>query len=240
MTSKSRLSEAVWTGFTESLRFIVVPIILVDLVTSNYPGLETAFIDNLEMFIMFFGGMIVASGVLEVTHRPGTYKRLLFGLTALIFVGMWLFVVFGGGIAEFAYGPYFVSFDMSKIVYIILIGLSLKSVLVVMTFSNSRREEIERARKRRLELAQKQRAAVAANKRAQAAAAARAAPMVFHELDSAEFDVTADDDVGYTPAPYMKDLPKGMKICEVCGAQSPTKFYVCRNCGAWFPNDSVV
>src|SRR3989339_1251111 len=116
MSGKGRLSDAVWTAFTEALRFIVVPLVLVDLVTSNYPQLSTAFMSEIGTFVMFFGGMIVASSTLEAIHRPGTYKRLLFGMCGLAFVGMGMFVIFGGGIAEFSYGPYFVRFDITKIV----------------------------------------------------------------------------------------------------------------------------
>ncbi len=235
---KSRVSDAVWTAFTESLRFIVVPLILLDLVTSHYPQLATAFMSQIEGFVFFFGGMIVASSTLETMHRPGTYKRLLFGMCALIFVGMWLFVVFGGGVAEFSYGPYFVQFDLTKIVYIVLGGVSLKALLVYLTFSVNRKAEVERARKRRVSEAEKARA-VAAHAARRRTPRAHPSPS-FSDLSAAEFDVTADHEVGFTPAPYMKDLPKGMKICEVCGVQSPTKDYVCKNCGSWFPADSVI
>lgn len=238
MTRKSRLSDAVWTAFTESLRFIVVPLILVDLVTSNYPQLSTAFMPQIEAYVLFFGGMIVASSTLEAVHMPGTFKRLLFGMCALAFVCMWLFIIFGGGLVEFSYGPYFVQFDITMIVYIVLAGVSLKALLVWMTFSTNRRAELERARKRRVEGAEKARARSQAAMRAKVSRAS--APPAFESLLSAEYDVTADDSVGYTPAPFMKDLPKGMKICETCGAQSPTKDYVCRNCGSWFPADSVI
>lgn len=238
MSGKSRTSDAVWTAFTESLRFIVVPLILIDLVASNYPQLATAFMPQIVTLVIFFGGMIVASSTLESAHRPGTYKRLLFGLCALVFVCMWLFIIFGGGVVEFTYGPYFVVFDMTMIVYIVLGGILLKGVLVYMTFSVNRRAEIERARKHRVEVAERDRAQTAKMKAAKARPSVRT--LSFEDMSSTEYDVTADDAVGYTPAPYMKDLPKGMKVCEVCGAQSPTKVYVCKNCGSWFPSESVI
>jgi ribosomal protein L40E len=236
--SKSRVSDAVWTAFTEALRFVVVPLILVDLVTSNYPQLTTAFMPDITVFVMFFGGMIVASSTLEAVHRPGTYKRMLFGLVAVAFVGMWLYILFGGGVVEFTYGPYFVQFDISKLVYIILGGVALKGVLVYVTFSVHRRAEVQREERARAEQAEMLRSQTAKARRAKVS---RQAPSPsFGSMSSAEFDVTADDAVGYTPAPYAKDIPTGMKICEVCGAQSRTKDYVCRNCGSWFPTDSVI
>lgn len=236
MSRGKRLSDAVWTAFSEALRFIIVPLVLVDLVTSNYPQLATAFMDNIEMYVMFFGGMIVASSTLEAVHRVGTYKRLLFGLCALVLVAVWLFVVLGGGVAEFTYGPYFVQFDMTKLVYIVIGGISLKGLLVVMTFSHGRRVELEQARKRRVEEAERTRIQSARARRT-LRPTGRVTP--FEHLSPAEFEVTADDAIGYTPAPHLRDLPKGVKICEVCGAQSPTKDYVCKNCGSWFPPDSV-
>ncbi|MBE0517885.1 MAG: hypothetical protein IH630_01510 [Thermoplasmata archaeon] len=240
MTRKNRVSDAVWTSFTEALRFVIVPLILVDLVTNNYPQLSTTFMPNIEMFVVFFGGMIVASSTLEAIHRPGTYKRMLFGITALIFVCMWLFIIFGGGIAQFYFGPYFVEFDMTKIVYVILFGISLKSLLIMMTFTTSRNAEIERARKHRVELAKKRQDETAMHARVVRKASATPRHGAFERLIQAEFDVTADDEVGFTSGPHPRDLPKGIKVCEVCGVQSPTKDYVCKNCGAWFPKDTVI
>ncbi len=239
MTRKNRVSDAVWTAFTEALRFVIVPLILVDLVTSNYPQLTTVFMADIEMLVVFFGGMIVASSTLEAVHRPGTYKRMLFGITALVFVGLWLFMIFGGGIAQFYFGPYFVEFDMTKIVYIVLFGLSLKSLLIVMTFTSSRKSEIERSRKQRVERAKKRQDEMATHARAVKKATVAPQHGPFESLIREEFDVTADDEVGYTSAPHLKDLPKGMKMCEICGAQAPDKDYVCKNCGAWFPRETV-
>jgi hypothetical protein len=211
--------------------------VLVNLVTQHYPQLATAFMENIKVYVIFFGGMIVASSTLEVAYRPGSYKRLLFGLSAIAFICMWFFVIFGGGVAEIQYGPYFVRFDMTYLVYIILVGLSLKGLLVLATFSEHRRIEEERARKRRVELA-KARAAAARAKKAETVAA-HTPRMSFGDMLRAEFEVSADDEIGYAPGMPPRPTPKGMKVCEVCGAKAPTKDYVCRNCGGWFSSDSI-
>jgi hypothetical protein len=204
----------------------------VNLITENYPQLATAFMPQIKMYVMFFGGMIVATSTLEAAHRPGTYTRLLFGLFAIAFVCLWFFVVFGGGIAELTYGPYFVRFDMSKIVYIVMVGLSLKGLLVVSTFSDFKEAEKEHARKRRLEQIEKR------------ARASRPPPppqprsTSFASLKPEAFEVTADDDVEHSTSMPPRPVAKGMKVCEVCGAEAPVKDYVCRNCGEWFSSDS--
>ncbi|HUS56621.1 MAG TPA: hypothetical protein VMY17_01205 [Thermoplasmata archaeon] len=226
-----------WTGFTETLRFIVVPFVLINMVTQHYPQLGTAFMENIKMYVIFFGGMIVASSTLEAIYRPGSYKRVLFGLSAIAFICMWFFVIFGGGVAEIHYGPYFIRFDMTYLVYIILVGLSLKSLLVLATFSEHRRIEEERARKRRVELA-KARAAAARSKRTESVAE-RTPRISFGDMLRAEFEVSADDEIGSAPGMPPRPTPKGMKVCEVCGAKAHTKDYVCRNCGGWFPSDSI-
>lgn len=203
-----------------------------NLISENYPQLATAFMPQIRMYVLFFGGMIVASSTLEVVHRPGTYTRLLFGLFAIAFVCLWFFVVFGGGVAELTYGPYFVRFDMSKIVYIVMLGLSLKGFLVVSTFSDFKEAEKERARKERLEQVEKK------------ARASRPPPTpqprsrLFESLKPTAFEVTADDDVEHAQSMPPRPVAKGMKVCEVCGAEAPVKDYVCRNCGEWFPSDS--
>jgi hypothetical protein len=204
----------------------------VNLITENYPQLATAFMPDIKMYVLFFGGMIVASSTLEAAHRPGTHIRLVFGLFAIAFVCLWFFVVFGGGIAEISYGPYFVRFDMSKIVYIIIIGLSLKGLLVVSTFSDFKEAEKERVRKRRLELAEKKASG------SRPLPTPRPRPSAFASMRRAEFDVTADDDIDHAPSMPARPVAKGMKVCEVCGAEAPVKDYVCRNCGEWFHSDS--
>ncbi|HIH02064.1 TPA: hypothetical protein HA259_08400 [Thermoplasmata archaeon] len=210
----------------------MIPLVLVDLITDNYPQLATAFMSDIKMYVMFFGGMIVASSTLEVAHRPGTHLRMVFGLSAIAFVCLWFFVVFGGGIAEITYGPYFVKFDMSKIVYIIIFGLSLKSLLVVSTFSDFKEAEMERARKRRLEAAEKR----ARASRPKPPPQPRSSP--FASMRRAAFEVTADDEIDHAQAMPPRPAAKGMKVCEICGAEAPVKDYVCRNCGEWFQSDS--
>ncbi len=221
-----------WTAFMETIRFIIVPLVLVDMVVENYPQLATAFMSDIEMYIMFFGGMIVATSTLEAANRPGTLKRLMFGLTAVAFVCLWFFVVFGGGVAELTYGPYFVRFDITKIVYIVIFGLSLKGLLVLSVFADHRHSEKERVIKLKAERASKK------------AEGSRPVPppqprtTSFANLKKEEFDVTADDQIGYAPAMPPRPLAEGKKVCAVCGAEASEKDYVCRNCGEWFSTEN--
>ncbi|UCE91790.1 MAG: hypothetical protein JSV90_01155 [Methanobacteriota archaeon] len=233
MKRKGRVPDTVWTAFMETIRFIIVPLVLIDLITENYPQLATAFMSDIRMYIVFFGGMIVTSSTLEAANRPGTYKRMLFGLSAISFVCLWFFVVFGGGIAEFSYGPYFVRFDLSMIVYLVIFGLSLKGLLVISTFKDYREGELERARERRAEFARKM---VAATRLP--APPRRRAP-AFSTMVSTAFEVSVDDMIGHEPEMPPRPVAKGRKVCEICGAEAAIKDYVCRNCGEWFPSDSA-
>jgi len=220
-------ADAIWTAFTEGIRFIAVPLVLLDLVTSHYPQLTTAFLPDIEMYVCFIGGMIVASSTLESYHRPGTYKRMLFGLSALAFVCLWMFAIFGGGVAEFSYPPYLVSFDMSKVVYIILIGLSLKGLLVVQTFSTYRASELARERKAADERA-------AARRKLTRQSASRSSPSAaFASYRRMEFSVTPDDEVGFAERLPTARLGPGQMACPICGHVCPVESHVCENCGAW-------
>jgi hypothetical protein len=238
MAQRNRTSDAVWTAFTETIRFIVIPLVLVELVTKNYPQLSTAFMPNIVEYTLFFGGMIVAASTLEVANKPGTYKRLLFGLSTLAFVALWLFVILGGGIVQFSYGPYVIWFDMSKIVMIMIAGIGLKSLLVIEVYNVNKgileRQERERQREEHME----RKALAAASRKAASDAAALHS---FSSMSRASYHVTADDDVGYTE-------PKGAtagegetaryKTCSVCGERAPESSYVCMSCGAWFSKES--
>ncbi len=237
MSSKGRVSDAVWTAFTEGIRFIVIPIVLVDLISNNYPDLTHAFMPDIGMYILFFGGMITAASTLEAANRPGTFKRLMFGLFALASVCLWLFVILGGGVATFQYGPYFVRFDMSKIVLIMLVGVSLKGLLVVSTYTTHKSylEEKERQQKAELRAAREQEAA-----RKKLVAKQKASGPSLSRMSKVAFQVTADDSVGYVPEERVAkqthhvERTLATKTCPVCGAKASAKENVCRSCGAWF------
>jgi len=243
MRQRSRLSDATWTAFTEAIRYVVVPIVLVRLITNNYPQLKTAFLPEIETYILFLGGMITAASTLEMANKPGTFKRMLFGISALGFVCLWLFVIFGGGIASFSYGAYFVRFDMSKIVYIMLFGISLKGLLVISTYSTHKRYLEEQERQKRREVLQEKAAA-----RPKLATKRRPAVPVFSSMSRVAYEVTPDDSVGYfTPRPPAPPQAHGTpaqrtlayKQCPICGAKASLKETTCKKCGAWFPKDSL-
>ena len=241
MRPRSRLSDSVWTAFTETIRFIVVPIVLVDLINTSYPALSTAFMPDIVQYIMFFGGMITAASTLEAANKPGTFKRLLFGLSALAFVCLWLFVILGGGVATFEYGPYFVRFDMSKIVLIMLFGISLKGLLVVSTYTSHKSylEEKERHQKAEMRAAREHEAA-----RKSLVAKQRTSGPTLSRMSKVAFQVTGDDSVGYSsgePASkqqHRHERTLASKTCPVCGAKASPKESMCKNCGAWFEHGS--
>jgi len=233
---RSRASDAIWTAFTEVIRFVVVPYVLVDLITSNYPDLETAFMPEIRLYIVFFGLMIASASTLEAANRMGTFKRMLFGLSSLAFICLWLFVIFGGGIASFRWGQYYVEFDMSKIVYIMLAGVSLKAILVVDTYSVHRHtikedEALERLRSERRRTAA----------RKQAIARRAASEPSFSTLSRVQYRVTPDDEVGFSPEatrqrahqPPAQEVAGPSAECSICGEPVRSTDTVCKNCGAW-------
>ncbi len=214
---RSRLSDSIWTFFTETIRFIVVPLVLIDLVRSSWPQLSTAFIGNIVEYTLFFGGLVVAASTLEVMNKPGTFKRMFFGMSGLAFLCLWLFVVFGGGVASFTYHQYFVKFDMSKVVYIMLIGISLRGLLVMRTYSDNRHL-----------IAEPPKPAAKSPKRA----TRKPATPAFGAMSQVAYQVTGDDDVGSSPRPPMAaSEPSG--TCPVCGAEVSPGSRSCSQCGAW-------
>lgn len=236
MKHRTPASDAIWTAFSEGIRFVVVPLVLVHLVKTNFPALETPFMANVETYIIFFGGMIVAASTIEAANKPGTFKRLLFGLSALAFVGMWLYVVFGGGVSRFTYAPYQVEFDITKIVYIMLVGVSLKGVRVLDLYSQNRHAVKEEEAEERRDLA---RARTEAREKAKAKRK-RAAPAM-SGMAKVAFEVTPDDDVGYSQPSAEPESPRSTaaassaraRECPVCGERVRSTDTMCKNCGAW-------
>lgn len=238
LSERSRLSDATWTAFTEAIRFVVVPVVLVSLVTTHYPDLTTVFMPEIETYILFFGGMIVGASTLEAINRPGTYKRMLFGLAALAFVCLWLFVIFGGGIAQMKYQAFTVKFDMSKIVYIMLFGISLKGLLVISTFSSNRSKITDEVRRDEQDNA----LAATAVRRSPPRKRKPAQPS-FSNMSRVAFQVTPDDAIGFSPPPPSPMRPArrtlAYKECPICGARAEHSETTCKNCGAWFPKESI-
>ena len=237
MRERNRLSDATWTAFTQAISYIVVPVVIVNLVTDRFPDLTTAFTAEIKTYILFFGGMITASSALEAINKPGTYKRMLFGLTALAFICMWLFVIFGGGIAEYTYQAFIVRFDMSKIVYIMLFGVSLKALLVYSTFSAGRSNIVEQKRRESAEATPRKAAPRPHSSRH------KPADPAFSNMSKVDFQVTPDDSVGFAPPPPQPQKPVqrtlAYKECQICGARAAPRETTCKNCGAWFPKDSI-
>lgn len=244
MSHRSRLSDSVWTAFTEAIRFVVVPLALIELVTSNYPLLTTPFMPYIREYVLFFGAMVVAASTLEAMNRPGTFKRLLFGLSALAFVGLWLAVLFGGGIAEFTYGPYHFRLDLTKLVYIMLVGISLKALLVVDTYTVHKPQLAEEAARKRREESGARRAVARTRK---AAHQVKHTPSL-ESMTKVAFEVTPDISVGYSsppapdeplsPAPPPPEAAVRHRTCPICGERVRSSESICPNCGAWLTRDS--
>jgi len=226
---RSRVSDSVWTFFTETIRFVVVPLVLIDLVKTNWPQLSTAFLGNILEYTLFFGGLIVAASTLEVMNRPGTFKRMFFGLSSLAFLCLWLFVVFGGGIASFTYYPYLVKFDMSKIVYIMLLGIALKGLLVVRIYSDNKHLIVEQK-----ETKQGGVFLGVGRPLPNKPVARRTATHAFGAMSRVAYEVTGDEDVGsavHSRPPIGSTEAAG--VCPVCGASVGPKDPMCPSCGAW-------
>ncbi len=219
--ARSRISDTVWTLFTETIRFIVVPLVLIDLVTHTWPQLSTAFLGNIVPYTLGFGALIVAASTLEVANKPGTFKRMFFGISALAFLALWLFVVFGGGIASFSMYPYTFRFDMSKIVYIMLIGISLKALLIFRTYADNKHLVMQE---------EKAKAASASQHRIPR----RTTSTEFGSMARVAYQVTGDDDVGYSSSRPPIDAPDAAAgRCPVCGNEVGSGDRSCPYCGAW-------
>ncbi len=215
---RSRVSDTVWTLFTETIRFIIVPIVLIDLVRTNWPQLSTAFLGDIVPLTLGFGALIVAASTMEVANKPGTFKRMFFGLSSLAFLALWLFVIFGGGIAAFTYYPYSFRFDMSKIVYIMLIGISLKALLIHRTYADNKH------------LIKVEKPPESPKKRQP-----RRASSEFGSMSSMAYQVTSDDDVGYSSARPPIESPESQAVgrCPVCNNEVRPGDRACPYCGAW-------
>lgn len=215
---KRRRIAVTITFFAEAIRFIIIPLILLMLVLSQFPLLTPDMAARIPRSLILFGGMVALFSAMEAYFPKGTYLKMIFGLLSVATLCGWFWSIFNGEELTFPYGRANIAINIVDLMLVIIAAISLKGLLHVTSFmaasEENRRREATLVRKR------EERAATRARK----------------------FEVIPDNDVhesGFLHWYHEIELeepppPEDMlTTCPVCFREVQDTEKICPDCGAW-------
>jgi len=142
--------------FSEAVRFVIIPLILLELIMGNFPLITPAMASRIARNLIIFGGLTALFSSLEAYFPRGSWLKMFFGILSIATLCTWFWAIFEGREISFSYGPVFIEIDVVDLVLLIIIAISLKGMLHVLKFLIASREQRAREeaeeRKRREEV----------------------------------------------------------------------------------------
>ncbi len=194
--------------FSEVIRFIIIPLVLLDVIMSYYPLLTHDTASWLASHLLVIGIFVALFVAMETYFPKGSYLKLIFGILAVVTLCVWFWFLLQTGTIGFPMGSIFISINVVGLATVILIAVALKGLLPVGQFIIARKD------------LQEKRDAAAAAASAESAVEPSPAP-----VPSVIPGQTSKDE----PPP-----PDDFKaVCPVCKSRIPANVDVCPKCGAW-------
>lgn len=196
--------------FSEIVRFVIIPLVLLDVIMSYYPLLSHETSTWLASHLLVIG-MFVALFIAMETYFPrGSYLKLTFGIFAVATLAVWFWFLLETGSIQFPFGPISISINVFALALVILFAVALKGLLPVAQFILVRDEM-----RKKIEVSTS-----AAEPSEEIASAAAVTPVAeSHSQDSVAEEPPPPDDFLVT--------------CPVCNSKISASQDVCPNCGAW-------
>ena len=205
---KRRLAATI-AFFSEAVRFIVLPLLLLYIIMSNFPILtpEASF-RRMATSMMLFGGLIAFSSSMEAYFPLGTKLKMIFGVISIATLCAWFWFLFSKENIVIPFGSLVITIDLLGLLLLILFALALRGLLPVGQYLTAREEQRKKAAK----------AAVPKHIIREAAPAQRAVYIATIE-PSEELEPPPPDDFTVE--------------CPSCGLRISPRDDVCPFCGAW-------
>ena len=205
--------------FSEAVRFIVIPLVLLYVIMYNFPmlRLESTF-SQMANSLIIFGGLIALFASLEAYFQMGSILRMIFGVLAVVVLCAWFWFIFTGKDMTFPYEQVTVSLDIVGLILVILIAVSLKGILPIAQFFLAK-DELQRKKQKKAEAAAMKAKRGTGRKRVESPAAT-----ALHWIK--EPDEPDDDKEPPPPDDFF------MK-CPVCKSAISSSENMCPHCGAW-------
>jgi len=199
--------------FSELIRFVIIPLILIDVIMSYYPLLSQETASWLASHLLVIGAFVALFVAMETYFPRGSWLKLIFGIFAVVTLCVWFWFLLDTGSLEFPFGPLSISINIIGLITVILVAVALKGLLPVAQFIVAR-EEMKRKR-----MASASAAGESTSGPAPAPVPAAPAPSVSSSASSAEEEPPPPDDF--------------LVSCPVCKSKISASKDVCPNCGAW-------
>jgi len=214
---KRRQMAASISFFSEAIRFIIIPLVLIELVINQFPLLTPEMSVRIANNLILFGGLVAIFSGLEAYFQRGTKIKMLFGLLSITTLCVWFWAIFSGGGLSFPYGPLNILIDASALVLLIIFAISLKGLHHIFRYLIAR-EELKQEEAKEQAIREKRRVPMRA--------------------------VVADDAIHEPSFLYWYHEPEPphpatySRRCPVCLCGVSTEDRICPDCGAWIRDES--
>lgn len=207
---RKRRIAATIAFFSEAIRFIVLPLMILYLVISNFPFLipETVFRQAATSLIMF-GGIIAFSSSMEAYFPLGSKLKMIFGVISIATLCAWFWFLFSKEIIVITFGSLVITLDLFGLSMVILFAVSLKGLLPIGQYMMAR----EQARRKRSEKRP------VSDRFPRGSSPASLISYIGEARPSQEFEPPPPEDF--------------IAYCPICGAGIPPEADICPCCGAW-------
>jgi len=199
--------------FSELIRFVIIPLILIDVIMSYYPLLSQETATWLASHLLVIGAFVAVFVAMETYFPKGSWLKLMFGIFAVATLCVWFWFLLDTGSIEFPFGPLSISINIIGLAIVILIAVALKGLLPVAQFIVAREE-----------MKQKSKASAAMAGEPAPGSAPASAPVTPSPIRSPTDSSTEEE-----PPPPDDFLVS----CPMCKSKIPASKDVCPNCGAW-------
>lgn len=199
--------------FSEIIRFIIIPLVILDVIMGFYPLLTSTTAAHMANNIMIFGGLVALFVALETFFPRGSKIRLFFGILAIATLCAWFWFLLTSPSMSFPFGPLNVSIDITGVALLILAAIALKALIPVAQYLAAKDD---------------------ARRRMAAAAAAGAGVMPLPPSPAQAVPGTMRDASRVRTNNLEPPPPDDFTMrCPVCMSRIPASIDTCPNCGAW-------
>ncbi len=125
------------------LIYAILPFIVITFIRSNYTDLDQARLNNVIMWTSIIGTTIAIISYFETYYPPGHKGRLVSGIISTGMMYIWIYGLFGGTTIRSTYGEYEFFIDISRMLALIIFGISLKLIYRIIEFITCRKTQAQ-------------------------------------------------------------------------------------------------